>query len=552
MKKSILFSLSIFCLSLGAMAQKNLKLHYDFSDVSVSKVIKDKSGNGFDGTLKNSAELDKVGNCNVLNLGFSNGYVDMGAKVGNLIGALSDFTVSTYIYIDGSTNLSDYGNFIWTFSNSDNMQRDVNGCMFFSAKTEGYSISKTDNNGEHTLAKARHMKTLEWMHVAYVQEGSKGRVFVNGKLTQEGEISLLPKELGKTAFNYIGRSPYRDDRYLKALLSDFRIYDKALTEKELQSLSSEVSKLNEAHVDYAKKPIKFISNGNPIFTHKYTADPAALVHNDTFYLYTGQDTGDGRGYNIPNWLVFSTQDMKTWYEHPIPLKTGDFKWAKGNSSWASQVIERNGKFYWYVSTEQNHGGKGIGVAVSDSPTGPFVDARGSALITNDMTTECTRISWDDIDPTVWIDDDGQAYLFWGNTCCYYAKLKENMIELDSEIMTVDIPYFTEAPWIHKRGDLYYLSYAAWFPEKICYAMSKSIHGPWEYKGVLNEVAGNSNTNHQALLEFKGKWYFVYHNGSIPTQGGSYLRSVCIDYLHYNQDGSLKRIQMTSEGVDQVK
>ena len=146
MKKSILFSLSIFCLSLGAMAQKNLKLHYDFSDVSVSKVIKDKSGNGFDGTLKNSAELDKVGNCNVLNLGFSNGYVDMGAKVGNLIGALSDFTVSTYIYIDGSTNLSDYGNFIWTFSNSDNMQRDVNGCMFFSAKTEGYSISKTDNN----------------------------------------------------------------------------------------------------------------------------------------------------------------------------------------------------------------------------------------------------------------------------------------------------------------------------------------------------------------------------------------------------------------------
>lgn len=291
-----------------------------------------------------------------------------------------------------------------------------------------------------------------------------------------------------------------------------------------------------------------VATSNPLFTHKYTADPAALVHNDTFYLYTGQDTGDGKWYDIPNWLVFSTKDMKTWTEYNIPLKTSDFEWATGNSSWASQVIERNGKFYWYVSTEHKKGAKAIGVAVSDSPIGPFVDVRGAALVTNDMTTGCTDITWDDIDPTVWIDDDGQAYLFWGNTCCYYAKLKDNMMELDGEIKVVDIPHFTEAPWIHKRGDWYYLSYAAWFPEKICYAMSRSIHGPWEYKGILNEIAGNSNTNHQAIVEFKGKWYFVYHNGGVVDRGGSYLRSVCIDYLHYNKDGSMKRIQMTTEGV----
>lgn len=293
---------------------------------------------------------------------------------------------------------------------------------------------------------------------------------------------------------------------------------------------------------------EFEATGNPVITHKYTADPAALVYNDVFYVYTGQDTGDGRWYDMPNWMVFSTEDFKTWKEYPVPLKTSDFGWAKDHSSWAGQVIERNGKFYWYVATEHHTGGKAIGVAVSDSPTGPFVDARGSALITNDMTTDCTSISWDDIDPTVWIDDDGQAYLIWGNTCCYYAKLKENMIELDGEIGTFDLPHFTEAPWIHKRGDWYYLSYAAWFPEKICYAMSKSITGPWEYKGILNEVAGNSNTNHQSIVEYKGKWYFVYHNGSIPTAGGSYLRSVCIDELHYNEDGTIKRIQMTSEGV----
>jgi hypothetical protein len=79
-------------------------------------------------------------------------------------------------------------------------------------------------------------------------------------------------------------------------------------------------------------------------------------------------------------------------------------------------------------------------------------------------------------------------------------------------------------------------------------MSRSINGPWEYKGILNEIAGNSNTNHQAITEFKGQWYFIYHNGAIPTQGGSFRRSVCIDRLYYNEDNTIKRIQMTSEGV----
>lgn len=298
-----------------------------------------------------------------------------------------------------------------------------------------------------------------------------------------------------------------------------------------------------------QSPNSYISNGNPLFSHKYSADPAALIYNDTFYIYCGEDTGDGKWYNMPNWLVFSSKDLKTWTEHPVPLKANTFKWTKDNSSWASQVIERNGKFYWYISAEHANGsGKAIGVAVSDSPVGPFTDARGKALITNDMTTEYTDISWDDIDPTVWIDEDGQAYLFWGNTQCYYARLKDNMIELDDEIMPVDLPQFTEAPWIYKKGDWYYLSYATGWPEKTAYAMSKSIEGPWEPKGILNELAGNCNTNHQAIVEFRGKWYFVYHNGGL-FHGGSYLRSVCIDRLYYNADHSIKRIQMTTEGIN---
>lgn len=295
----------------------------------------------------------------------------------------------------------------------------------------------------------------------------------------------------------------------------------------------------------------FVANGNPLIKHKFTADPAGLVHNGKVYIYAGHDQcpAPKERYEMNEWLVFSSSDMKTWTEHPVPLKPSDFSWAKGDA-WASQVIERDGKFYWYVAVE--HGsihGKAIGVAVSDSPTGPFKDARGSALITNDMTTEYTKISWDDIDPTVIIDDDGQAYLFWGNTQCYYAKLKKNMVELDGPIMPVkNLPRYTEAPWIHKYKGWYYLSYASEFPEKICYAMSRNINGPWEYKGILNEIAGNSNTNHQSIIEFKNNWYFIYHNGGINTQGSSFRRSVCIDRLFYNNDGTIKRINMTTEGI----
>lgn len=304
---------------------------------------------------------------------------------------------------------------------------------------------------------------------------------------------------------------------------------------------------------HASRDTVFKSNGNPIITYKYTADPAAMVYKGQVYLYTGHDEApkNVNRYVMHNWTCFSSPDMVNWTEHNIPLNIKDFAWAK-DDAWASQVIERNGKFYWYVAVEHTTiPGKAIGVAVSDSPTGPFKDARGSALITNDMTTE-KKHRWDDIDPTVMIDDDGQAYLFWGNGICYYARLKSNMIELDGPIKSIVLPKYTEAPWIHKHNGWYYLSYAYEFPEKIAYAMSRNINGPWVYKGIINEIAGNSNTNHQAIIDFKGKTYFIYHNGALVPDAGSFHRSVCIDYLYYNKDGTIKRVIMTSEGVEGTK
>ena len=303
-----------------------------------------------------------------------------------------------------------------------------------------------------------------------------------------------------------------------------------------------------------KRDSTFASTSNPVITHKYTADAAAMVHKGKVYLYTGHDVAAPKEnrYVMNEWLCFSTSDMQTWTEHPSPLNVKAFAWARGDA-WASQVIERNGKFYWYVAIthDSTHHGKAIGVAVADSPTGPFKDAIGKALITNDMTTEA-KISWDDIDPSVIIDDNGEAYLFWGNTTLHYVKLKNNMTGMDGAPKKVDVPKFTEAPWIHKKNGWYYLSYASEFPEKISYAMSRSIHGPWQYKGILNEIAGNSNTNHQAIVDFKDKSYFIYHNGALVPDAGSFHRSVCIDYLYYNKDATMKRVIMTTEGVSKIK
>ena len=291
---------------------------------------------------------------------------------------------------------------------------------------------------------------------------------------------------------------------------------------------------------------QFKSTGNPIIKHHYTADPAALVKGDTLWLYPGHDFAGGqKNYKMKDWLVFSTTDMKNWTEYPVPLKITDFSWAKSGDAFAGDVVERNGKYYWYVSTNWS----GIGVAVADRPEGPFKDALGKPLLT---TKDCfaSSHSWACIDPAVFIDDDGTAWIFWGNREGYYAKLKDNMIEIDGEIKQLKFEglSFTEAPWVHKYNGTYYLSYATEFPEKIAYAMADKVDGPYVYKGIINEIAGNSNTNHQAIIKFKDEWYFIYHNGGINPDGGSYSRSIAIEKLYYHADGTIKPIIMTTKGV----
>ncbi|HET9502000.1 MAG TPA: glycoside hydrolase family 43 protein [Hymenobacter sp.] len=295
---------------------------------------------------------------------------------------------------------------------------------------------------------------------------------------------------------------------------------------------------------------------NPILRDVFTADPAPLVYKDKVYLYVGHDEAkEGQMFNMNDWRCYSSSDMKNWTAHGSIMQVRDFKWAT-RDAWASQVVARNGKFYFYAAVQEGApaNAKAIGVAVSDSPTGPFVDARGSALI-SDKTTPGPN-GWDDIDPTVFVDDDGTAWLAWGNPNCYLAKLKPNMTELDGPIQHIEVPNYTEGPWLHKRGGTYYLTYAAFahqgMSEKLCYATAPRVTGPWTYQGILTEQAKNSYTIHAGVVEFRKQWYLFYHNATLtlPTgeSGALGRRSVCAEYLYYNPDGTIQPITHTLAGL----
>lgn len=290
----------------------------------------------------------------------------------------------------------------------------------------------------------------------------------------------------------------------------------------------------------------FESNGNPIIRDKHTADPAVYVENDTLWLFAGHDTrGDQKGYDMRDWLLYSTTDMKHWTEHPSPLHIDDFKWANSKAAWAGHVEKRNGKYYWYISTNWC----GIGVAISDKITGPYHDALGKPLLT---TKDCfdSKHGWACIDPAIFVDDDNTPYIIWGNRECYYAKLKESMTEIDGEVHRIDVPNFTEAPWVHKYNGKYYLTYASEWPEKIAYAVADHIGGPYKAMGIISEIAGNSNTTHPAIVNFRGKWLFFSHNGGLPD-GSSYSRSVIAEPMHYDANGNILPIPPTAKGASEV-
>ena len=300
---------------------------------------------------------------------------------------------------------------------------------------------------------------------------------------------------------------------------------------------------------------------NPFVQTWFTSDPAPMEHNGTLYVYTGHDEDGADFFWMQEWRVYSTEDMVNWTDHGSPLALESFSWAD-DRAWASQCVERNGKFYWYICAHSKlTNGMAIGVAVGDTPTGPFRDAIGKPLFDNG--------SWDHIDPTVFIDDDGQAWLMWGNPQCYYLKLNEDMVSYKGELGLLDMTEeafggpmmskrekgkqykdsYVEGPWLTKRNGTYQLLYAAGgVPEHISYSTAPSPAGPWKYAGEIMPLCDtNSFTNHCGVIDYKGHSYFFYHTGKLP-QGGGFGRSVAVEEFKYNADGSFPKIMPTDQGV----
>lgn len=302
---------------------------------------------------------------------------------------------------------------------------------------------------------------------------------------------------------------------------------------------------------------------NPIVQTNYTTDPAPMVHNDTLYVYTGHDEDGADFFWMQEWRIYSTTDMVNWTDHGSPLAIEDFSWGD-DRAWAPQCVERNGKFYLYVPLHSRQSGTmAIGVAAGDSPVGPFRDAIGKPLADG---------SWDYIDPTVFVDDDGQAYLYWGNPEIYYVKLNDDMVSFSGDIQKIEQTvggfgapgpkmrskdakykdFYTEGPWFCKRGGKYYLLYAAGgVPEHIAYSMSDSPTGPWKYMGEIMPLCDTGSfTNHCGVVDYKGNSYFFYHTGKLPG-GGGFGRSVAVEKFEYNPDGTIPVIMPTGEGVAPV-
>lgn len=280
---------------------------------------------------------------------------------------------------------------------------------------------------------------------------------------------------------------------------------------------------------------------NPIIQTNYTADPAPMVHEGRLYLYTSHDEDVTRNnfYTMDDWRLYSTIDMVNWTDHGSPAHYENFSWATGDA-WAPQGIARNGQFYFYVPLNNNTGAR-IGVGVSSNIAGPFTDPLGKELV---------GTGTGHIDPTVFIDDDDQAYMYWGNGTLRYVKLNSDMISVSGSPTTVSLQGFTEGPWFYKRESRYYLVYAAISgTEKISYATSDSPTGPWTYRGDIMGP-GSTFTNHAGVVDYQGHSYFFYHNNALPG-GGDFKRSVCVEEFSYGADGSIPPITMSSEGPSAI-
>ena len=291
---------------------------------------------------------------------------------------------------------------------------------------------------------------------------------------------------------------------------------------------------------------------NPLIMDQFTADPSARVFNGKVYVYPSHDIRIDTG-RFANWFamedyhVFSSENLTQWKDHGVLLSQEEVPWVDAStySMWAPDCIEKNGKYYFYfpaIANDKSQGkGRRIGVAVSESPTGPFIP-------------EPEPIEGVfGIDPNILIDSDGQAYIYWSMGDIFVAKLKDNMLELTSEphkIENLPTEGLKEGPWVFERDRTYYLT----FPhvenktERLEYAIADNPMGPFEMKGVImNESPTGCWTNHHSIIKYNDQWYLFYHGNDLSPHFDK-NRSIRADSLFFNVDGTIRKVTPTLRGV----
>ncbi|MBK6016871.1 family 43 glycosylhydrolase [Streptomyces sp. MBT53] len=598
----------------GTDIPSGLVLRYDFDETS-GNVVRDSSGHGNHGTYVNTPAFGTGvhGGSFVMRGGSSSSSTSPYVKIPN--GVLKDtdsVTVSTYAKWDPTSTAVNQ----WLFGLGPDSDKYLfatpanGGGSLYSAVTTG------SWGAESKLSAGSKLAAGEWKHITVTLNGATGSavLYLNGaQVAKTTGVTIKPSDLydaSKGYSGYIGKSLYAADPYFAGQVDDFRIYNRALSAAEVLELSGNTTGIASARLPELKtdaivtdtqsrivlpvkegteltalapeftlangatispisgtvrnftKPVRYTVTGSDGATRVWTvqaiemkspvlpglnADPDIVVFGDTFYIYP---TTDGfPGWSGTQFKAYSSTDLVHWTDHGVILDLGpDVSWADSRA-WAPTITEKNGKYYFYFCADAN-----IGVAVSDSPTGPFKDALGKPLLA------AGTFSGQMIDPAVFTDDDGTSYLYFGNGGAYVVPLNDDMISLDtSKVATITPDGFREGAFTIKRHGVYYFMWSENDTGdenyQVAYATGSSPMGPWTKRGVIlskDLALGIKGTGHHSVVRVPGTddWYIAYHRFAIPGGDGTH-RETTIDKLEFDADGLIKTVVPTLTSIKPV-